>query len=383
MMLRRLFVLACLVFLGAGLFAGAGVFAQPAQPAAAQGPQPVNFGGPENVIPLKPGLAPYHAPGGPEADGSSWYMLPVMNNSVRPAIRVLLAGQPPSAALSFFPRSTRPAILAVASSESGVTVETATAYGRRAWRVIIPPVTTAALAIRVGSADTPPALSAWSEPALSSHNRQLAIFITAVGALIAAAMLITGGLAVLIGHSAPRWVAISLFLLLLSWLSSSAVFDGSIVLRVGGPYGLTAFFTNLALAAGARLANAIVPFRDVWPKYQAWFQRGIWALVVLGALAWIGLPGATLLSNVAVVLGGLAQMFVTIVGGQAFPLEMFPGYAVSSTFQDGIVNSYAPVLGEFALGFGGIALAFLITVVAVRVLRFLPQDDFAALKSED
>ena len=56
----------------------------------------------------------------------------------------------------------------------------------------------------------PPALSAWTEPALSSHNRQLAIFITAVGALIAAAALITGGLAVLIGHAAPRWVALTL-----------------------------------------------------------------------------------------------------------------------------------------------------------------------------
>ena len=66
-----------------------------------------------------------------------------------------------------------------------------------------------------------------------------------------------------------------------------------------------------------------------------------------------------------------------------FPLEIFPGYAISSSFQDGIVNAYSPVIGEFALGFGGIALAFLITVVAVRVLRFLPQDDFAALKAED
>ena len=56
---------------------------------------------------------------------------------------------------------------------------------------------------------------------------------------------------------------------------------------------------------------------------------------------------------------------------------------LSSTFQDGIVNAYAPTLGEFALGFGGIALAFLITVVAVRVLRFLPQDDFAALKAAE
>ena len=90
-----------------------------------------------------------------------------------------------------------------------------------------------------------------------------------------------------------------------------------------------------------------------------------------------------IVASVLVVLGGLAQMFVTIVGGQAFPLEIFPGYAISSSFQDGIVNSYSPVLGEFALGFGGIALAFLITVVAVRVLRFLPQDDFAALKASD
>ena len=39
------------------------------------------------------------------------------------------------------------------------------------------------------------------------------------------------------------------------------------------------------------------------------------------------------------------------------------------------MNPYSPVIGEFALGFGGIALAFLITVIAVRVLRFLPQDD--------
>ena len=38
-------------------------------------------------------------------------------------------------------RTGRPAILAVASSDSGVVVEPAKAYGARAWRVIIPPVT--------------------------------------------------------------------------------------------------------------------------------------------------------------------------------------------------------------------------------------------------
>ncbi len=113
-------------------------------------------------------------------------------------------------------------------------------------------------------------------------------------------------------------------------------------------------------------------------------QVGIGGILPLGLIFTAGNSQKQVIAaSVLVVLGGLAQMYVTIVGGQAFPLEIFPGYAVSSSFQDGVVNSYSPVIGEFALGFGGIALAFLITVVAVRVLRFLPQDDFATLKASD
>src|SRR6185503_12727470 len=147
-------------------------------PAGSAEPDLVKFGKADNVLDLKPHLAPYRAPGGgSEADGSSWYIVQVTNDTVRPAARVLLASQPPRAALSLLPRRSRPAILALASSDSGTVVETASAYGRRAWRVIVPPVSTVGLAIRVGSADTPPALAAWTEPALSAHNRQLAIFI--------------------------------------------------------------------------------------------------------------------------------------------------------------------------------------------------------------
>ena len=305
MTIRRLIALACAALMLGVLVSGPAALGQGASGGPST-PKPVNFAGPQNVLPLKPALTSYHAPGGPEADGSVWYMLPVMNDGVRPAIRVLLAGQPPSAALHLLPRHTRPAILAVASSEAGVTVETAPAYGARAWRVIIPPITTAALAIRVGSADSPPALSAWSEPALSSHNRQLAIFIAAVAALIGAAMLITGGLALLIGHTAPRWVAITLLLLLLGWLASSGLFDASIATKLGGPYGLGALLDLLALAAGARLADAIVPLRDVYPRWQRHFRRVLWGLATLGALAWAGLPGATLLGDVITVLGGTA-----------------------------------------------------------------------------
>jgi diguanylate cyclase (GGDEF)-like protein len=270
-------------------------------------PEQVNFGKPDNVLDLKQALSPYRAPGGgTEADGSSWYIVQVNNDTVRPATRVLLAGQPPRAALSLLPRRSRPAILAVASSDSGTVVETASAYGRRAWRVIVPPVSTVGLAIRVGSADMPPALSAWTEPALSSHNRQLAIFITAVAALIGAAALITGGLAVLIGHAAPRWVALTLLMLLFSWLSGTGMFDGSLATRIGGPYGLSAFLTALALAAGARLADAIIPVRDIWPRREIQFHRAIYGLIGMGILAYLGLPGATLLTDTAIVLGSLS-----------------------------------------------------------------------------
>src|SRR5262249_39617860 len=145
----------------------------------------------------------------------------------------------------------------------------------------------------------------WTEPALSAHNRQLAIFITAVGALIAAAALITGGLAVLIGHAAPRWVAITLSLLLFSWLAGTGMFDASLALPYGGPFGLSAFLTVLALAAGMRLANAIISVREIFPRYQRRFDLSCMGLILLGALAYVGVPAATLVTDVVVVLGSL------------------------------------------------------------------------------
>ncbi len=283
---------------------------------AAEGARPIDFSSADNVINLKPELTPYHAPGGPEADGSIWYMLSVTNNSVRPAIRVLLAGQPPGMALRLMPHRARPAILAVASSDSGVVVEPARAYGAHAWRVIIPPVTQVGLALRLGQAGTPPSLQAWTEPALASHNRQLAIFITAVGSLIAGAALITGGLAILIGHSAPRWVALTLFMLLWSWLAGTGMFDASLATAIGGPYGLTAFLTALALAAGARLADSIVPVREVLPRYRRHFRIALYSLCGFGVLAYLGVPGATLLTDIAIVPGSAAIAAYLIICGR-------------------------------------------------------------------
>lgn len=73
-----------------------------------------------------------------------------------------------------------------------------------------------------------------------------------------------------------------------------------------------------------------------------------------------------------VIAGGLAQVYVLIVGGEAYPQMMFPDKEVSSSFFDGVVATYAPSLPEIALGAGGVALALALTVVALKALPFLP-----------
>ena len=74
-----------------------------------------------------------------------------------------------------------------------------------------------------------------------------------------------------------------------------------------------------------------------------------------------------------VILGGFVQLYVLIIGGQAYPQLMFPGKEVTSSFFDGVVAAYTPSLPEIMLGVGGTALALALTTVAVKVLPFLPQ----------
>ncbi len=83
--------------------------------------------------------------------------------------------------------------------------------------------------------------------------------------------------------------------------------------------------------------------------------------------------GQLALASALVVLGGLAQMWVTIIGGQAYPLVLFPGAQVSSSFHDGVVNAYSPSAYELALGLGGVAVAGIITLLALKFLNFLPE----------
>ena len=74
-----------------------------------------------------------------------------------------------------------------------------------------------------------------------------------------------------------------------------------------------------------------------------------------------------------IIVGGLIQVYVIIIGGQAYPLALFPGYEMSSSFFDGETGVYSATANEFLLGIGGVALAVLLVAISVRALPVIPQ----------
>ncbi len=100
---------------------------------------------------------------------------------------------------------------------------------------------------------------------------------------------------------------------------------------------------------------------------------GILPLALLFHPVWSRSRQVVAAAAVCVIAGGLAQLYVIIIGGQAYPLVIFPGKQVTSSFFDGVVASYVPSLPEVALGAGGVALALAITAVALKVLPLLPR----------
>jgi len=155
------------------------------------------------------------------------------------------------------------------------------------------------------------------------------------------------------------FVAASLYLVVVQHMTSiyfarQGAFEAFILLgRGGGAVYATLFWL------GYVLLGSVLPLALLFhPRFAT--ERGCLAaslLIVLGAFAWL---------------------FVFIIGGQVFPLDIFPGFTSSSSFGDGAVASYAPRWPELVLGLGGIGAAFVITTVGVRVLDMLPHDDATA-----
>ena len=107
-----------------------------------------------------------------------------------------------------------------------------------------------------------------------------------------------------------------------------------------------------------------------------------WGVVILGGivpLAMLYLPstganpqGVSVACGL-IVLGGLCQMYVLLIGGQSYPLALFPGMEVSSSFFDGAVNSYSPTFVEFVLAVTCVPMALIMIAALVKFLPVLPE----------
>ena len=147
---------------------------------------------------------------------------------------------------------------------------------------------------------------------------------------------------------------------------------------------------TLYLVAVQHLTNAYEARRGAFEAFLLFGQGGgaryaalFWiGYVALGSIAplvlvfhpKLGREGCVLGASVLVVLGAFAWLFAFIIGGQAFPLEIFPGWQVHSSFGDGVVAHYSPSLPEWLLGIGGIAAATLVTLVGSRLFDMAPHD---------
>jgi len=119
------------------------------------------------------------------------------------------------------------------------------------------------------------------------------------------------------------------------------------ILASGGSISKLFWFGQIVL-------GSLVPMFLIWCRF---LKNNRFALVVAAILA---------------ILGGLAQIYVVLIGGQSYPLVLFPNAEVSSSFYDGIINNYSATLPEILLGVGGFALAIAMVVVAVKIFKVLP-----------
>jgi Ni/Fe-hydrogenase subunit HybB-like protein len=107
---------------------------------------------------------------------------------------------------------------------------------------------------------------------------------------------------------------------------------------------------------GQVLIGSIVPLFLI---YSPAFNKSRWAIAA---------------ASIAVLIGGFFQIYVIVIGGQAYPMSLFPGKEVlESGFFDGAVASYTPTFPEAALGVSGIAVALAMVAVGARLFKVFPE----------
>ena len=100
---------------------------------------------------------------------------------------------------------------------------------------------------------------------------------------------------------------------------------------------------------------------------------GIIMPIILLNSSRLSLEYSLILSSVLILIGSFIAMYVIIIGGQAYPLTIFPDHVIiESSFYDNVVHSYIPSLYELGLGLGGVALALIIVLIGIANFKFLP-----------
>ena len=149
------------------------------------------------------------------------------------------------------------------------------------------------------------------------------------------------------------------------------------VFIIGSLYMVAVYhMTNLYFAHKSAFENFILRDGGIFPNLFWWGYIVIGNLLPL-LLIYVPALGKTkhvMAASLLVIVGALSLLYVFIIGGQAFPLDIFPGFEVKSSFGDGQIAFYHPSIYEFLLGIGGLAIAFVITTVGLRVLDFMPHD---------
>ena len=79
------------------------------------------------------------------------------------------------------------------------------------------------------------------------------------------------------------------------------------------------------------------------------------------------------ITSIMVLIGGFFAVAVIIIGGQAYPLNIFPEHIIlESSFYDSVIHSYTPSIFEFGLGIGGTSFALIIILILITNLKFIP-----------
>ena len=93
-----------------------------------------------------------------------------------------------------------------------------------------------------------------------------------------------------------------------------------------------------------------------------------------------------LLASTLVIFGSFTMLYIIIISGQAYPLDLFPGYTETSSFYDGAIAAYTPSVYEIMLGLGGVGISAAIYIFAIMILDFTPRyldDEYTLGKNQN